>query len=109
MASGETLAAIRRGPFRLSARHDCSPTTITARQACLKPEFDVVRAGCEACASGTASEAIRAAAEGGGVAPVTAADALPAASAGATAMARAARGIHHFRSMRAPLGVDSCV
>src|SRR5580700_10939746 len=110
MASGEVLAAIGRMPLRLSARQDCSPTTITARQTWLKPEFAVVRAGCEACASCAASEAIRAAAaEGDGGAAVTAADALPAASAGPRVRARAARGIHHLRSMRAPRGVDSCV
>src|SRR5579863_2423394 len=100
MASGEMLAAIGRMPSRLSARQDCWPTTRTARQACLKPEFAVVRAGCEACASCAASAAIRAAAEGGGVAAdgLALALALPAASAGPSAMARAARGIHHLRS-----------
>jgi len=36
---------------------------------------------------------------------VRAADALPAASAGPSAMARAATGIHHLRSMRAPFGL----
>src|ERR1700722_19500841 len=101
MASGEMLAAIGWMPARLSAKQDCWPTTITAGQAWLEPVFAAVRAGCEACASCAASEAIRLAAdEGVGVAAVTAADALPAASTGPVAMARAARGIHHLRSMR---------
>src|SRR5277367_2852747 len=104
MASGDTLAAIGWMPSRLSARQDCLPTTITAAQAWLKPELAVVWAGCEAWAPCAASEAIRAAAEGAGVTGVTVADALPAASAGPSAMARAARGMHHLRSMGAPCG-----
>src|ERR1700677_876995 len=107
MASGDTLAAIGWMPSRLSTRQDCLPPTTPAAQAWLNPELADVAAGCEAWASSAASAAIRAAAEGAevaGVTGVTVADALPAASAGPRAMARAARGMHHLRSMGAPCG-----
>jgi hypothetical protein len=77
MASGEELAASGWMPERLRAKQDCLPTTITARQAWLKPEFAVVRVGCEACASCVASEEIRrSAAEGAGVAALATVTAL---------------------------------
>src|ERR1700678_1581810 len=77
MASGVELAAIGWMPPRLRAKQDCLPTTITARQAWLKPEFAAVRVGWGAGAAWVASAAIRrSAAEGVGVAALAVAAAL---------------------------------